>query len=157
MKKLFIVLISLVLLGATHVAAWKIGYGYAGVKQAEQTSQKVMDDGILWDKVQLWRLSQNVLPYVKDEKLCTIAASRAHDIKIEFKHDIFEKNLGQYYAQTNAISLGENLSRGGPQESTVLNSWLGSLYHKENLTNPKFTHSCMRCSDNYCVQIFAGY
>lgn len=91
--------------------------------------------------------------YHRDERLCEFASYRLDQIQQEFKH--FDKNDSRsFLSSTKYQMIGENLSQGFERPESVLRAWLDSKTHKENLDRD-FTHSCIRCNNNKCVQIFA--
>lgn len=112
-----------------------------------------MNEAELWDVVQSWKFDKYGYRYQRSDSLCSFALNRAEEIKTDFSHDKFDQQSKYYYAQSNFQKFGENLSRDIFRPKELLYLWLDSPKHKENLEND-FTHSCIKCDGNYCVQIF---
>lgn len=89
---------------------------------------------------------------------------RAEELNTLFSHtrpngsdcfSVIEKDV-------NWFSLGENIAMGQTSPSEVMNSWMNSSAHRDNILNPNFTHlivGVVECKSNgysgYCwVQLF---
>lgn len=131
-----------------------MGLLYYFSKQDKPVEPRWVNATVLSHLVNAWRYDNNLTPFSKKDILCTLAASRAADIKTDWSHDKFvEREEELIYAPGS--SFGENLSKWLDTEQEVLNAWLDSPKHKDNLANPKFTQTCIVCEDNYCVQEFS--
>jgi len=112
-----------------------------------------LNDKILSSLVNEWRINNNLQPFTKNEKLCEITQNRVKEIQVTYSHIGFiEKNLSTKH---NAY-FGENIGRGYTKEQDILNEWLNSPNHLNNLKNPIYTQTCISCENNYCVQIFSS-
>lgn len=105
-----------------------------------------------------YRVNLGLNPLEHDPKLCEIAEDRLKDVPLDWSHAGFKE---KYYLENtpNAFykSLGENLAKDYQTSLEVLYAWSKSPTHKENIVNPKFTHSCIATDTNHVVHIFAGY
>lgn len=132
-----------------------ISYTYATDPRKEDYSSQrnawktEISESKLWEVVNTWREDNNLNQYIKDEVLCNYAESRISEIKNDWSHDGF-KSMEKI---DNFSWLGENLSKETFGENQTLQMWLESPEHRENLEKD-FTHSCIKCDNNYCVQIF---
>ncbi len=124
-------------------------------------------DQLLWQKINYWRTQQNLKPYFADEDLCKFAKERLIDIDLsQLSHANFWPEAKKFFPESNFVSLAENLSsfklmQAGQFNSKIitdkiLESWLQSEKHAKNLT-ANFTHSCLICENQACIQIFASY
>lgn len=122
--------------------------------QKPQTQELVppqpIDEMELLSVVNNWRINQGKTEYYSDPTLCEYADLRVEQIKSDWSHD------GFYAMQKDGSFslLGENLSRYDYSPEYVFGEWLNSPEHRQNLERD-FTHSCIRCEDNYCAHIFA--
>lgn len=108
----------------------------------------VFSEDRLWDLIQNWKKP----PYEKSEFLCSIASTRLEEVKANWSHQGFEADR----FCTGDCYIGENLVKNFSYEPVAFNSWLTSASHRENL-DANYTHSCLKCSDSTCVQIFGYY
>lgn len=121
-----------------------------------QPAKTELNSDKLWETVNNWRTSQNLPVYVKNEQLCIIADERVAYIQNDWSHNEFVENLSAYKNISGYKYLGENLSKNNFPETAVLDAWLDSPGHLENLTLP-FTHSCIATDGIFAVQIFGSY
>lgn len=113
--------------------------------------KEVINENILWNKINKWQTDQNYQSYIKDDKLCNLAKQRIAELKINWSNKDFE----QLKKSLNYNVLAENSSRDFNSEESILNSWLNNAITKKNLTD-YFKYSCIKCSKSYCVQIFGN-
>lgn len=104
----------------------------------------------LMSVVNNWRHTQGLKPYTKNDWLCEQAEKRVKEIQIDFSHNGFWNIKGDYR------DLAENLSKDIFNEHQHLNGWLNSASHAANL-KANYYFSCIRCENNYCVQLFANF
>ncbi|BAZ45225.1 SCP-like extracellular [Chondrocystis sp. NIES-4102] len=57
-------------------------------------------------------------------------------------------------AEYSYLNLGENVAQGQTSPTEVLNSWINSDGHRENILNPSFTEIGVGYEDNYWTQVF---
>lgn len=115
-----------------------------------------IDEDKLWTTINTWKKQQDGYEYKLDQTLCIFAKNRSLEIQSEWSHDKFEKISQQITDETGFPLLGENLSKDIFYPEEALAQWLESPTHKANL-DASFTHSCIKCTDGYCVQLFARY
>ncbi|MGL5944276.1 MAG: CAP domain-containing protein [Waterburya sp.] len=51
-------------------------------------------------------------------------------------------------------NLGENVAQGQTTPTDVLDSWMNSSGHRENILNPNFTEIGVGYENNYWTQVF---
>lgn len=109
------------------------------------------------DKVEMlineYRESNGMSTLSRLEALCDIAVIRLRDSKLDWSHDGFftMASSNKYWGFSR---VGENLGKDHVDERHLVDTWLNSLKHKENLDYP-YAYSCVKCGEGYCVQIFA--
>lgn len=110
----------------------------------------------LMSTVNDWRYSQGLQIYKNDERLCELANARAVESQLDFSHKAFYKRVDSSSVGFGYKDLAENLISGYNDENKALNIWLSSPTHLKNLKY-NYSHSCIGCDNNYCVQIFANF
>lgn len=125
-----------------------------GVSAISETAN--IDSRSAWLVIQEWRSSSGLAQYNESELLCRYANFRVEQIQADFSHKQYRNSVAQalYKEDSSLVESGENLSRAIFTPKQLLSSWLESPSHRENLEKP-FTDSCIRCNNNYCVQLFA--
>lgn len=111
-----------------------------------------LNEQILFELIQDWRINQKLPPYIYSEKLCNFAKLRLKEIEVEFSH----QGYYDHRKEINAISLGENLAENQPSEQHTLDMWVASPSHLKNLTTP-FVYTCIKTEGQKAVQIFANF
>lgn len=109
-----------------------------------------LDAEKLFEIIQSWRTSENLQPYVKDERLCEIARTRVTEDEPQDNHAGLYKryrNLPYLISENTTIALNEQ---------GALNLWLDSPPHAKALRE-KYQYSCVACKGNYCSQIFSNF
>lgn len=109
----------------------------------------------VWERVQQWRVDNGKRTYTRDYYLCYIANTRVKEIQTDWSHNGFWVHVPEMFRH-GYYMIGENLARGFSSSESMLNAWLSSDTHRINLEN-NYTHSCVVCSNNYCVQMFGVY
>lgn len=93
--------------------------------------------------VNVERAKYNLSPLVKSEKLCEAALARTNEIVQQFSHtrpngtDCFTI-LGEYNISFKTV--GENIAAGQPSPADVVELWMDSQGHRENILNEQFGH-----------------
>lgn len=100
---------------------------------------------------------------IMDEKLCSIAGTKSLDM---CENKYFSHNSPKYgtafdMMKANNIAYktaGENIAMGYKTASDVVNGWMNSKGHRENILNPRYTKIGVGyCpSGNYWTQMFIG-
>lgn len=116
---------------------------------------------LLWTYIQNYKQDSGLQPYIKDQNLCESTDRRFDQTSKSSYHTGFKEEADALMEITKFRNVGENLAdfsySSEPNEKFPLNMWLDSESHRKNLDNPAYTHSCLRCSNTHCVQLFAGY
>lgn len=98
------------------------------------------------------RQAKGLVPLQKDERTCSLAASRAPEIAAEIAAGTLHNGLQTrgltYWNTENAIAIA-------PEEA-AFNWWLNEPIHRQAIEG-NHTYSCVACSGNYCVQEFTSY
>lgn len=119
-----------------------------------KTDAKMSEEEQLWNLVQNFKVETSK-PYIKSQELCEIALERSKQVQISYNHDAFKINGDYYYERSGFNYFSENISSyGNPKDG--FQAWLDSPSHREAL-EADYTHSCIKCSGTYCVQIFGKY
>lgn len=140
----------------TLLLAGLFGYkSYVMSMESIEMTQPLSEHKV-WLLVQDWRGSVGKSPYIEDPLLCTYAERRLTELNGDFSHDKFYLTSDEIYENSDFSSVGENLARLYYREQDVLDGWLASPSHRENL-DMAYTHSCIRCGRVSCVQLFASY
>lgn len=125
------------------------------VASVPQVAPAQIDEDKLWTVVNEWKYEEDGYSFSKNANLCEYADIRAKQIKTDWSHEGVKDFYPLIYSH-GFHNAGENLGRDIVREDYLLNSWLNSPTHRANLEK-NYTHSCIRCEDNYCVQLFASY
>lgn len=147
MRKLLTILILL-----TIIASVLIGIFFKTKSNFEKNTikptQTPFSEKKLFQLINQWRESNNLTPYIEDERLCNIAKDRSDDLV--FNHTAFYEKYSSF-----PFVIQENLGRCFDSEQYMLNCWLASKPHRQTLEKP-YTHSCVIC-DKQCVQVFSSF
>ena len=152
-KKVIITIFALLLISVSAVVVYaEFTIRKNKLKQLEpvQVVKTFPDQDQLWDLVNNWRKDNSLPKYTRHEGLCVIAEKRATEISTDFNH---RKLTSDEYYPLQPMIVSENISKSDSATS-ALSGWLGSRPHAQAL-NDNFTHSCIKCDNNYCVQLFA--
>lgn len=119
----------------------------------------------LTNKINQWRLDQHHSAYFIDEKLCDFVRIRLLQIQPQaLSHAYFYQEAENIFPESGFKSLGENLAKFSVLNQDNLNqvseeifqAWLASPAHLQNL-QANFSHSCLQCNQQICVQVFGRY
>ena len=105
-----------------------------------EVNQLTYEETVFAD-VQEWRRDVGKPEYKVDDKLCELAEERSEEIINYWSHDGFKGLI----FKTEFKSLGENLSKDFVNPHNVLNAWLQSELHRNNL-EADYTSSCLECT-----------
>jgi hypothetical protein len=155
-------LLSIFLLIAVITAIFAFSSFYSEAKNFYNASVLLQTEPIsedsLWREIQMWRVSTGKEPYLNHSFLCSLAEKRAYEITVLFSHKGFRDADAFSLAENPFNYLGENLLKGPSSSNKIaFEAWLRSSTHRYNLENPDYTHSCLKCVDEYCAHIFGGY
>ena len=109
----------------------------------------------IWSLVQDWRSKNNLPVYTKNQKLCDMASIRVQDIRTDWSHSQFVPRVNFFFGN-NIYNIAENLAEHHINEEAILNAWLGSPTHADNLKS-NYKYSCIVESENYVVQLFGNF
>lgn len=125
-----------------------------------------LDDGFaeqVTELVNKERQKAGVGSVTLDDELSLAAQTRAEEIAIEFSHDrpdgssCFTVLTDQGITYT---STGENIASGQSTAKQVMNDWMGSAGHKNNIIRKSFSRMGVGCytvnGTQYWVQLFIG-
>ena len=98
-------------------------------------------------KVNEQRAANGVSELTWDENLYELACTRAKEIATSFSHQrpdgtyVGEVIIGQY----GAYGCGENIASNYRSVTNLINGWLNSQEHKENMLDSRFTSGTIGC------------
>lgn len=104
-----------------------------------------------------WRESNGEKPLKHLDLLCGLANARVEEIKTDWSHDGLDKRKPILRSYINYSKFGENLAKDFKTPKEIINSWDLSPGHRENLSDPTYTHTCVATDGNYVVQIYAAF
>ncbi|CAN5142277.1 hypothetical protein BH09PAT1_BH09PAT1_0150 [soil metagenome] len=106
----------------------------------------------LFNMVNAYRENKGLPAFQKDEKACSLAASRAPEINNEVATNTMHSGLRArnlpYWNTENIISMRN--------ETEAFNWWINDQIHKDAIESNN-TYSCMACSGNSCAEEFTNY
>jgi uncharacterized protein YkwD len=108
---------------------------------------------VLFNLVNATRVQYGLAPFLKDERICAVTASRAPELDSEIwvTHTMhagfYARNL-PYRATENIISMRT--------EQEALTWWLNSPVHRAALLG-NYTHACTACAGRSCSMIFTNF
>lgn len=110
---------------------------------------------VLFDKVNKWRIDNKLKPFTKTDRVCDSAKIRLYEIKSDFSHNGFISSRF-CNSKTEGCIIGENLAKGNMTEDEILEAWLASPLHRENIEF-NFVYSCIVTEGNFVVQHFGSF
>lgn len=123
----------------------------------------LQQDTVLADAIQrtnAGRVNAGLSPLVVDDMLCAAAQVRALEIQQSFSHTRPDGSacftVLNDEAKRGATQMGENILTGSDSPAKVVQVWMNSSGHRENILNKDFTHIGMARSGGGWVQIFIG-
>lgn len=103
--------------------------------------------------INLHRKNLGLAAFEKDEKLCSIAASRGPELYNEiFGSSSVHKG---FYDRNIPFWITENMAHYG-SEDAIVNWWLGSGIHRRAIESDA-KYSCGACVGNSCAQLFTSW
>lgn len=113
-----------------------------------------VDQDVLFNLIQQWRMENNLQTYVKSDLLCKIAEIRVREIYSDFSHNGLKGKAAKYCPNTCLLSenIAENIITG---EADVLRAWLNSSPHAAALKQD-FKYSCLMSDGLKTVQLFSN-
>ncbi len=99
-----------------------------------------------------YRQSKGLAAFIKDERSCSLAATRAPEIAGEVAsgtlHSGLQARALPYWNTENIISMNS--------EEAAFNWWINDQIHHDAIVG-NYTYSCVACSGNSCAQEFTNF
>lgn len=138
------------------------------VKQEENTEEETSSEVSAFEKevVKLTnqeREKQGLAPLQLDTELSAVAKDKSIDMQQNnyFSHN--SPNYGSPFDMMNSYGVdyrtaGENIAMGQTSPEQVVQGWMNSEGHRQNIMNPNFTHIGVGHAEdgNYWTQMFIG-
>lgn len=116
--------------------------------------------------VNVERTNRGLRPLTKNWELSRVARYKSEDMA---KNNYFDHNSPTYGSPANMIrnfgirynAMGENIAYGQTTPASVMNSWMNSAGHRNNILSPNFTQIGVGLAKNsrgtpYWTQMFIG-
>ena len=104
------------------------------------------------------RAKLNLAPLTIDESLMKSCDIRARELVKNFSHTRPDGSSCFTSIETSYNAVGENIAYGQNNAQVVMDGWMNSKGHRENILSDKYTHIGVGCykKDNilYWVQLF---
>lgn len=106
--------------------------------------------------VNQYRIANGKKPLEHSELLCKYARQRAYEIQTVWGHERFGNVaiVAMNKERKGTTMWGENLAKGYDISQEMVDAWIASPTHKDNL-DFDFNESCVSCVGLYCSQLFA--
>lgn len=118
----------------------------------------------VWDIVNEERAKEGKSALEWDEDISELTTIRAEELASSYSHtrpdgqsfySVFSENDMSYR------SCGENIAAGQKTPEIVMNAWMNSTGHRNNILKDSYTHMAVGCYTSggrtYWVQLFASY
>lgn len=119
---------------------------------APQSNAGGLDPEKLFTMSNAFRQARGLPPFQKDERACSLAASRAPEIAGEVASGNMHAGLRArnlpYWNSENIISMRT--------EEAAFNWWVNDKIHHDAIVG-NYTYSCVACSGNSCAQEFTNF
>lgn len=109
------------------------------------------------------RSKQGLQPLEADVELSVVARDKSQDMQNQNYFDHTSPTYGSPFDMMGAYGIsyqaaGENIARGQTSPEEVVNGWMNSQGHRENILNGDFTHIGVGFVEqgNYWTQMFIG-
>lgn len=114
---------------------------------------RIMDGGRLFNLVNSYRRKNGLNELLWYHRLCDYAKTRSQQVKDDWSHDGYQADAdsGKIFGSvcTECQRSGENLAKGFFSEESILQGWIKSPSHKENLDSDWDWGCAMFYSNNY--------
>jgi uncharacterized protein YkwD len=120
----------------------------------------VLDGGRLFNLVNAYRAKNGLKQMIWFHPLCEYSKERSSEIKTDFEHDQFlaDSQSGLLWKYCPDCSLaGENLAEGYYSEEAILQAWINSPTHKDNLDGDWDIACSYFYKNNYVSLVFGRY
>ena len=132
--------------------------GCTGQEKIEGVSTDAAIEAQTFNLINQARIEEGLPELTLDPALYEIALEYCEEMYQEevLTHDGFESRAN--LVRSNGYTLiGENLARGYNSPEVLVQDWLLSPGHQENILNPLFFFTGLACYNGYTCQIFGGY
>jgi len=110
----------------------------------------------LFTLINEWRKENGYSEYQEHPFACLLAEERLPQVTKNWSHSGFLDSVSEIqtkFPETEDSVFGENLAQNSLNEKEILNKWLFSVPHRENLEYDA-PYSCIATDGNYVVHIF---
>ena len=158
MRRTTIIFVSLFFLSVAFLAGRASEFKPVQAGSQVPTIQTDLNPDTLLALVSQYRAENNLKPLKKLDLLCQFAQERADHIakNDDWSHDGFQPLADQEPYYSNLIFLGENLARNIPYNKAILDAWINSPTHNENLLNRYYSYGCVALKDEYVVMTYGA-
>jgi uncharacterized protein YkwD len=122
------------------------------ITTAPSTNAGGLDAEKLFSMSNAYRQSHGLAPFQKDDRSCSLAASRAPEINGEVASGTMHSGLRAralpYWNSENIITMNS--------EEAAFNWWINDKIHHDAIVG-NYTYSCVACSGNACAQEFTNF
>jgi uncharacterized protein YkwD len=173
MKTIFIIISFLVIITSSLALAlsqYQEGYHQGvldtnkviSIKQEINTDEIIinqeLDTDLIHELVTMQRLNHNLIPFKHNPLLCDSALKRAKESTLDWSHNGYTEQAKLMFLKYPKITrTGENLSRAYTSETSMVDAWMRSESHKDNIINYDYTDTCIMCYMGNCAQFFATF
>ena len=169
MRKIFLVTLALLVIGSANLFDTKNFFGVENfvdaqskILQEEVSASENFAEEVLY-YVNLEREKVGVKPLKLSPELMESAEVRAEEITQEFSHTRPDGSQCFTAVKIPYRYVGENIAAGQSSPEEVVESWMNSQGHRENILNPSFKYLGLGYAyneystyKNYWVQLFMG-
>lgn len=168
MKKIFLLIVSLCIFSSVCVASPAYYYSYSGsygnYMYQPNTDENYAQSVLTF--VNRARLAAGVRPLMLNPYLCSRSDIRAGELATIFSHT--RPDGTQFYTvldrrKFHYMTAGENAAAGASSPQEVMDVWMNSPGHRQNILNPAFRYLGVGYAyvpnseyNNYWIQIFAA-
>lgn len=111
-----------------------------------------LDSNKIFDLVNNYRVSQNLMPFEKNDDVCAVAQTRSGEIPAEIQNGTLHSGL---YNRNLPYWIWENAKVGSNEEEAVA-WWLSSPLHHQSIIG-YYKYSCVKCQGTSCSQLFTSF
>lgn len=166
MKRIFLLIVSLCMFSSACMANPVYYYNYSNTSNYvyEPNTDKNYAQSVV-DLVNRERLKAGVRPLILNPYLCSRSDIRANELATIFAHT--RPDGSQFYTvldrrKFHYMTAGENAAAGASSPQEVVDIWMNSSGHRQNILNPKFRYIGVGYAyvpnsqyNNYWIQIFS--
>lgn len=110
----------------------------------------------LWQAVNEYRQNHDLAPFMKDEELCELVATRLRELQVRGAlddHAGFRSRTDRYLNEKKYTRLAENTAQGYANASEIVASWQASAGHRSLLEAADLDRGCTTMSGGLAVLI----